>query len=117
MVEIQADTSIADAVKTLSNHHILSAPVRNPEADASADWRESHLGIVDYSAILLWVLETSAFSPSAHSTAAVVGGAGAMGAIGAVALGVTGPAALAGLTAAAVCSAMAGSAVGKIGEM
>ncbi|TQD80516.1 hypothetical protein C1H46_033932 [Malus baccata] len=115
VVEIQADTSIAEAVKTLSNHHILSAPVRNPEADASADWRERYLGIVDYSAILLWVLETSAFSPSAHSTMAVVGGAGAMGAIGAVALGVTGPAALAGLTAAAVCSAVAGSAVGKIG--
>lgn len=123
VIEIVADISIPDAVRTLSEHQILSAPVRNPEADqTNSDWRERYLGIIDYSAVLLWVLESAeqASSPSSATSAATtavgIGGAGAVGAIGAVALGVTGPAAVAGLTAAAVCSAVAGSAVGKIGE-
>lgn len=122
VIEIVADISIPDAVRTLSEHQILSAPVRNPEADqTNSDWRERYLGIIDYSAVLLWVLESAeqASSPSSATSAATtavgIGGAGAVGAIGAVALGVTGPAAVAGLTAAAVCSAVAGSAVGKIG--
>ncbi|GMP58225.1 hypothetical protein CsSME_00021965 [Camellia sinensis var. sinensis] len=57
VIEILADTSISDTVKILSQHNILSAPVRNPDAGNSVDWRERYLGIIDYSAIVLWVLE------------------------------------------------------------
>lgn len=116
--------SIPDAVKTLSEHKILSAPVITVPDQTYSDWRGRYLGIIDYSAVLVWVLESAehaaegASSASyAATTAGGIGGAGAVGAIGAIALGVTGPAAVAGLTAAAVCSAVAGSAVGKIGEM
>ncbi|PRQ40833.1 putative CBS domain-containing protein [Rosa chinensis] len=111
VVEIPADTSIGDAVKILSECNILSAPVRNPAAETSSEWRDSYLGIIDYSAIILWVLESAelaAVALSATSATAAGVGAGAVGAIGAVALGVTGPAAVAGLTAAAVGAAVAG---------
>lgn len=111
MIEIDADTSIGDAVKILSESNIISAPVRNPAAQNSKDWREIYLGILDYSAIVLWVLEgadAAAAALSASSAAAAGVGAGAVGALGALALGATGPAAVAGLTVAAVGAAVAG---------
>lgn len=118
VVEILADTSVADAVKILSECNILSAPVKNPEAKTSSDWRDRYLGTVDYSAIVLWVLESAelaAVALSASSATAAGVGAGAVGALGALALGVTGPAAIAGLTAAAVGAAVAGGVVADKG--
>ncbi|KAH9609177.1 hypothetical protein KSS87_002403 [Heliosperma pusillum] len=112
IIDISADTSIADAVKILSESNIMSAPVTNPDkAVSSSDWRERYLGIIDYSAVILWVLESAelaAFALSATSATAAGVGAGAVGAIGAVALGATGPAAVAGLAVAAVGAAVAG---------
>ncbi|XP_059648880.1 SNF1-related protein kinase regulatory subunit gamma-1-like [Cornus florida] len=111
VIEILADTSIGDAVKILSECNILSAPVRNPDTANGTDWRERYLGIIDYSAIVLWVLETAelaAAALSASSATAAGVGAGAVGALGALALGATGPAAVAGLTVAAVGAAVAG---------
>ncbi|XP_057494398.1 SNF1-related protein kinase regulatory subunit gamma-1-like isoform X3 [Actinidia eriantha] len=111
VIEILADTSIGDAVKILSESNILSAPVRNPDAKNSMDWRERYLGIIDYSAIVLWVFECAEIAAAAltasSATAAGVG-AGAVGALGAVALGATGPVAVVGLTVAAVGAAVAG---------
>ncbi|CAN6675974.1 unnamed protein product [Malus baccata var. baccata] len=98
------DTSVGDVVKILSENNILSAPVKTPEAGASSDWRDRYLGLIDYSASILWVLESAelaAVAISATSATAAGVGAGAVGAVGALALGVTGPAAVAGLTAAA----------------
>ncbi|KAG8383109.1 hypothetical protein BUALT_Bualt05G0150600 [Buddleja alternifolia] len=111
VIEILADTPIADAVKILSESNILSAPVVNPEAKNSIDWRRRYLGFVDYSSIVLWVLqnaEIAAAALSATSAAAAGVGTGAAGALGALALGATGPLAVAGLTAAAVGAAVAG---------
>lgn len=111
VIEILADTSISDTVKILSQHNILSAPVRNPDAGNSVDWRERYLGIIDYSAIVLWVLESAEIAAAAltasSATAAGVG-AGAVGALGALVLGATGPAAIAGLAVTAVGAAVAG---------
>ncbi|KAJ9172166.1 hypothetical protein P3X46_015438 [Hevea brasiliensis] len=111
VIEIPAETSIADAVKILSECNIMAAPVKNPDAGTSSDWRHRYLGIIDYSAIVLWVLESAELAAVAlsASTATAAGvGAGAVGALGAVALGITGPAAIAGLTAAAVGAAVVG---------
>ena len=111
MIEISAETSISDAVKVLSECNILSAPVTNPDKAQSSDWKDRYLGIIDYSAIILWVLEgaeLAAVALSASSATAAGVGAGAMGALGAVALGTTGPAAVAGLAVAAVGAAVAG---------
>ncbi|KAF6168403.1 hypothetical protein GIB67_004955 [Kingdonia uniflora] len=132
VIEISADSTIAEAVKILSESNILSAPVVNPDAGTSLDWRDRYLGVIDYSAIVLWVLENAELAAVAISagTATAAGvGAGALGALGAIALGATGPAAVAGLTAAAVGAALAGgiaadkgvgkdspTAAGRLGE-
>ncbi|XWS34053.1 hypothetical protein CRYUN_Cryun21dG0006200 [Craigia yunnanensis] len=89
----------------------MSAPVRNPDAVTSLDWRERYLGIIDYSAIILWVLESAELTAdalSANTGTAAALGAGAVGALGALAAGMTGPAAVAGLTVAAVGAAVVG---------
>ncbi|XP_047959426.1 SNF1-related protein kinase regulatory subunit gamma-1-like [Salvia hispanica] len=111
VIEIQADMSIGDALKVLSETNILSAPVVDPEARDSKDWRNRYLGIVDYSAIVLYVMQTAeiaAVTLSATSAAAAGVGTAAAGTIGALALGATGPLAVAGLTVAAVGAAVAG---------
>ncbi|XAR65161.1 hypothetical protein NMG60_11009174 [Bertholletia excelsa] len=111
VIEILADTTVGEAVKILSESNIMSAPVRNPDAGNSMNWRDRYLGIIDYSAIVLWVLqsaEIAAAALSATSAAAAGVGAGAVGALGAVALGATGPAAVAGLAVTAVGAALAG---------
>ncbi|XP_061338786.1 SNF1-related protein kinase regulatory subunit gamma-1-like [Gastrolobium bilobum] len=111
VIEIPADTPVGEAVKILSENNILAAPVKVPDAGTSSDWRDRYLGIIDYSAIILWVLESAELAAVALSagTATAAGvGAGTIGALGALALGVTGPAAIAGLTAAAVGAAVAG---------
>ncbi|XP_052117663.1 SNF1-related protein kinase regulatory subunit gamma-1-like [Arachis duranensis] len=111
VIEISADSSVGEAVKILSESNILAAPVKDPNAGTSSDWRNRYLGIIDYSAIILWVLESAelaAIAISAGTATAAGVGAGTIGALGALALGVTGPAAIAGLTAAAVGAAVAG---------
>lgn len=118
VIEIQADTSIADAVKILSESNIVSAPVRNPDAGDSTDWKERYLGILDYSTIVLWVLETAdlaAAALTATSATAAGLGAGAASTLGAIALGATGPVAAAGLTVAAVGAAVAGGVAAEKG--
>ncbi|KAL1317443.1 hypothetical protein HN51_069525 [Arachis hypogaea] len=111
VIEISADSSVGEAVKILSESNILAAPVKDPNAGTSSDWRNRYLGIIDYSAIILWVLESAelaAIAISAGTATAAGVGAGTIGTLGALALGVTGPAAIAGLTAAAVGAAVAG---------
>ncbi|KAG1346294.1 Cystathionine beta-synthase, core [Cocos nucifera] len=111
VIEIQGDMTIIDAVRILSEHNILAAPVRNSEAGDSIDWRDRYLGVIDYAAIILWVLENAelaAAALSAGSATAAGVGAGAVGALGAAALGATGPVAVAGLAIAAVGAAVAG---------
>ncbi|WJX62456.1 SNF1-related protein kinase regulatory subunit gamma-1-like [Trifolium repens] len=111
VIEILADTPVGEAVKILSESNILAAPVKDPNAGIGSDWRDRYLGIIDYSAIILWVMESAELAAVALSagTATAAGvGAGTVGALGAIALGVTGPAAIAGLTAAAVGAAVAG---------
>ncbi|XP_020217607.1 SNF1-related protein kinase regulatory subunit gamma-1-like [Cajanus cajan] len=111
VIEILADTPVGEAVKILSESNILAAPVKDPDAATSSDWRSRYLGIIDYSAIILWVLESAELAAAALSagTATAAGvGAGTVGALGAVALGATGPAAIAGLTAAAAGAAVVG---------
>lgn len=111
MIEILADTPVGEAVKILSESNILAAPVKDPDAGIGSDWRDRYLGIIDYSAIILWVMESAELAAVALSagTATAAGvGAGTVGALGAIALGATGPAAIAGLTAAAVGAAVVG---------
>src|SRR4051812_505554 len=100
VIEILSDTPVGEAVRILSESNILAAPVKDPDAGIGSDWRGRYLGIIDYSAIILWVMESAELAAVALSagTATAAGvGAGTVGALGALALGVTGPAAIAGL--------------------
>ncbi|XP_020596595.1 SNF1-related protein kinase regulatory subunit gamma-1-like [Phalaenopsis equestris] len=111
LIEIPSDASILDAVQILSRNNILAAPVRNAEVASDTYWKGRYLGIIDYSAVVLWVLENAelaAFALSAGSATAAALGAGAVGGLGAIAIGATGPVAIAGLTLAASGAALAG---------
>ncbi|PKA50962.1 SNF1-related protein kinase regulatory subunit gamma-1-like [Apostasia shenzhenica] len=111
VIEIPSDTTIIDAVRILSEHNISSAPVRNVEIRNTSDWEGTYLGIIDYSAIVLWVLENAelaAFSLSAGSATVAAIGTSTVGGIGTIAAGATGPATIAGLTIAAVGAALVG---------
>ncbi|WOH12645.1 hypothetical protein DCAR_0832151 [Daucus carota subsp. sativus] len=117
VIEIQADQSVGEAIKILSDANILSAPVKVTDEVKTVDWRERYLGILDYSAIVLWVLEGAEFAAAVLATGSATAagvGAGAAGALGALAVGATGPVAAAGITAAAVGAAVvSGVAAGK----
>lgn len=111
VIEVPGDVSIAEAVHILAHHNIFSAPVTNPLASPTEPWSTRYLGMVDYPAVIMWVLEQAEIAAAAMvtaSTAAVGVGAGAFGALGAVVLGFTGPIAAASLAAAAVGAAIAG---------
>nr|CAD1843103.1 unnamed protein product [Ananas comosus var. bracteatus] len=116
----KSNTTTVEAIRVLSEHNILAAPVTNPHEITSTEWKEHYLGIIDYPAIILWVLESAELAAAAltagSATAAGVG-AGALGAlgVGAVAMGATGPLAVAGLTVAAIGAAVAGGLAAESG--
>ncbi len=56
-MEIDSDASLADAVQLLGGNNILSAPVRDFSAPADSSWMDQYLGIIDFSNIVLWVLD------------------------------------------------------------
>ncbi|CAN4124376.1 unnamed protein product [Withania somnifera] len=92
VIEIDAETLIRDAVEILSESNILSAPVMDSAVQDSNDGRERYLGILDYSAIVLWVLEnaeTEAAALSANSIAVAGTSVTAAGALGALAMSAT----------------------------
>ncbi|XP_027902389.1 SNF1-related protein kinase regulatory subunit gamma-1-like isoform X1 [Vigna unguiculata] len=70
-VEIKSDTSLAEAVKLLAQHNILSAPVVDVDAPEDASWIDRYIGIVEFAGIVVWILHqsdpTSPRSPSSGS--------------------------------------------------
>lgn len=56
MIELQSDSSVEEALEVLSRHHILSAPVRNVDVADSSGWMEKYMGMVDFSAIVFYIL-------------------------------------------------------------
>lgn len=63
---------MVNAVITLSESNILSAPVFSPGFRDSMNWKKRYLGILDYSAVILWVLENTeimATSSAVHTSA------------------------------------------------
>ncbi|KAL6280911.1 hypothetical protein ACE6H2_017792 [Prunus campanulata] len=59
MIEIKSDTSLAEAVKILSQHKILSAPVVDVDAPEDASWIDRYIGIVEFAGIVVWILHQS----------------------------------------------------------
>ncbi|XP_048229151.1 SNF1-related protein kinase regulatory subunit gamma-1 isoform X2 [Ricinus communis] len=59
VVEIKSDTSLAEAVKILADHKILSAPVVDVDAPEDATWMDRYLGVVEFAGIAVWILHQS----------------------------------------------------------
>ena len=51
---------IQEAVRILSEYNIMSVPVLNPDPNVKKScWRSRYLGILDYPAILAWILDNA----------------------------------------------------------
>ncbi|KAL0425272.1 UNVERIFIED_CONTAM: SNF1-related protein kinase regulatory subunit gamma-1 [Sesamum radiatum] len=59
VVEISSNTSLAQAVKLLAQHKILSAPVVDVKAPEDASWIDRYIGIVEFAGIVVWILHQS----------------------------------------------------------
>jgi len=55
-IEIKSDTTLAEAVKILAQHNILSAPVVDVDAPEDASWIDRYIGIVEFAGIVVWIL-------------------------------------------------------------
>ena len=55
-IEIRSDTSLAEAVETLSKLKVLSAPVVDVDAPEDASWIDRYIGIVEFPGIVVWLL-------------------------------------------------------------
>lgn len=56
VVEIKSDTSVAEAVRLLSQHKILSVPIVDVDAPEDASWMDRYIGIVEFAGIVVWIL-------------------------------------------------------------
>ncbi|XP_031092131.1 SNF1-related protein kinase regulatory subunit gamma-1 [Ipomoea triloba] len=59
VVEIKSDASLGEAVKLLSQHKLLSAPVVDVDAPEDASWIDRYIGIVEFAGIVVWILHQS----------------------------------------------------------
>lgn len=57
IVVIKSSDSVLEAVKTLSRHRILSAPVLDTAAPDNAGWTDKYLGVVDMIGIVMYMLD------------------------------------------------------------
>ncbi|KAF7833974.1 SNF1-related protein kinase regulatory subunit gamma-1 [Senna tora] len=73
VIEIKSDATLAEAVKILSHHNIVSAPVVDVDAPEDATWIDRYIGIVEFAGIVVWILHQSE-PPSPRSPATPVSG-------------------------------------------
>ncbi|KAE9601386.1 hypothetical protein Lal_00023741 [Lupinus albus] len=78
-IEIKSDATLAEAVKILAYHNVLSAPVVNVDAPEDASWIDRYIGIVEFAGIVVWILHQSEpstpKSPSTPSSASAIAAA------------------------------------------
>ncbi|CAN7059813.1 unnamed protein product [Brassica oleracea var. botrytis] len=73
-IEIRSDTSLAEAVETLSKLKVLSAPVVDVDAPEDASWIDRYIGIVEFPGIVVWLLHQ--LDPTSPRSPAVAGSNG-----------------------------------------
>lgn len=56
VIEINSDTSVAEAVKIMAQHNTLSVPVVDVDAPENATWIDRYLGIIEFAGIVVWIL-------------------------------------------------------------
>lgn len=78
-IEIKSDATLAEAVKILARHNILSAPVVDVDAPEDASWIDRYIGIVEFAGIVVWILHQSEppspRSPSTPTSASAIAAA------------------------------------------
>lgn len=57
IVIIKSSDSLLDAVRILSEHRVLSAPVLNVDAPADAGWVDKYIGMIDMVGVVFHMLE------------------------------------------------------------
>lgn len=55
-IEIKSDATLAEAVKILARHNVLSAPVVDVDAPEDASWIDRYIGIIEFAGIVVWIL-------------------------------------------------------------
>ncbi|KAL6541303.1 hypothetical protein OROHE_011011 [Orobanche hederae] len=58
-IEMRSDTSLAEAVKLLPRHKVLSAPVLDVNAPEDDNWIDRYIGVVEFAGIFVWILHQS----------------------------------------------------------
>ncbi|KAK6924687.1 CBS domain [Dillenia turbinata] len=92
VIEINSDTSLAEAVRILSQNKILSAPVVDVGAPQDASWIDRYTGIVEFAGIVVWILHQSeVLSPRKKGGSPRINGSLTGAAVAAAAAGVTSP--------------------------
>ncbi|XP_061342352.1 SNF1-related protein kinase regulatory subunit gamma-1 [Gastrolobium bilobum] len=75
-IEIKSDATLAEAVKILAHHNVLSAPVVDVDAPEDASWIDRYIGIIEFAGIVVWILHqsepASPRSPSTPSSASAI---------------------------------------------
>ena len=61
-IEIKSDATLAEAVKILAQHNVLSAPVVDVDAPEDASWIDRYIGIVEFAGIVVWILHQVSMS-------------------------------------------------------
>lgn len=56
MIEINSDTSVAEAVKIMAQNKLLSVPVVDVDASQDATWIDRYIGIIEFAGIVVWIL-------------------------------------------------------------
>ncbi|OIV97066.1 hypothetical protein TanjilG_14611 [Lupinus angustifolius] len=75
-IEIKSDATLAEAVKILAKHNILSAPVVDVDAPEDASWIDRYIGVVEFAGIAVWILHQSEpTSPKSPSSGTVIAAA------------------------------------------
>ncbi|KAD4385803.1 hypothetical protein R6Q59_035871 [Mikania micrantha] len=78
VIEIKSDASLGEAVRLLSQHKILSAPVVDVDAPEDASWIDRYLGMVEFAGIVVWILHQSEKNDEDTTRPAVVAAANGM---------------------------------------
>lgn len=65
-IEIKSDATLAEAVKILARHNILSAPVVDVDAPEDASWIDRYIGIIEFAGIVVWILHQVRYIHMSH---------------------------------------------------
>ncbi|XP_047306967.1 SNF1-related protein kinase regulatory subunit gamma-1 [Impatiens glandulifera] len=73
IAEISSDASLAETVQLLYQHKLLCAPVVDCDASEDATWIDRYIGMVEFAAIVVWILHQSERDDDSSPTSELCG--------------------------------------------